>query len=84
MKKLFVLAALGTGLLFQAHSASAQQANSYPWCAEQFEAGLDCSFDSFAQCTEYLLGLGGYCTPNPSYAGGRNFGSTRQPRRRNG
>jgi hypothetical protein len=48
------------------------QPATYPWCA-RYETKLggneDCTFSSFRQCMDLVLGgMGGWCQANPSYA----------------
>jgi hypothetical protein len=58
-----VLAALA----FSATPAAA--APVYPWCSRNAATAGDCSFQTFQQCLDYLNGVGGGCTDNPSYTG---------------
>jgi uncharacterized protein DUF3551 len=47
----------------------AAAAPTYPWCSRNATTAGDCSFDTFAQCEEYLSGIGGGCVQNPGYTG---------------
>jgi len=41
-------------------------AASRSWCASYPKRGVEnCSYTSFNQCYETVLGLGGFCRPNP-------------------
>ena len=60
-------AALLAGLAVQLTPAVA--APTYPWCSRNAATGGDCSFSTFQQCLDYLNGVGGGCTDNPSYTG---------------
>ena len=41
-------------------------AGSRSWCASYPKRGVEnCSYTSFNQCYETVLGLGGFCRPNP-------------------
>jgi len=41
-------------------------AASRSWCASYPKRGVDnCSYSSFNQCYQTVLGLGGFCRPNP-------------------
>jgi hypothetical protein len=48
---------------------AAAAAPVYPWCSRNAATGGDCSFETFQQCLDYLNGVGGGCTDNPSYTG---------------
>jgi hypothetical protein len=49
------------------------QADPYRWCADYAFSGLggakNCYFLTIEQCRAAVLGVGGYCTPNPFYTG---------------
>jgi hypothetical protein len=37
-----------------------------PWCAlNSTSSNLECRFDTWAQCSAFVSGVGGYCMPNP-------------------
>ena len=37
-----------------------------PWCAWTYPlSNLECRFDTSAQCSAYVSGVGGYCIHNP-------------------
>ncbi|MBV8322280.1 MAG: DUF3551 domain-containing protein [Hyphomicrobiales bacterium] len=48
------------------------------WCANYGtgHSGIDCSFNSFEQCNATLLGLSGFCAPNPFPGTGYGRGGT--------
>ena len=49
-------------------SAQGSQAagSSRSWCASYPKRGVEnCSYTSFNQCYQTVLGLGGFCRPNP-------------------
>jgi hypothetical protein len=51
-------------------AASAQSANSYPWCAIYYKEGGGtprCYFDTREQCTASISGIGGLCVQNLQY-----------------
>lgn len=45
----------------------------YPWCAEyngdDGSDGVNCGFDTLAQCRATISGIGGNCYENPAYPG---------------
>ena len=54
------------------------------WCATYPDQGLNdnCSYSSFNQCYQTVLGLGGFCRPNPfpgtAYGTGYTWGGDRR------
>ena len=52
-----------------AGSSTESHAQNYPWClaANAYEGGVNCGFDTEAQCRESLAGMGGFCEKNPDY-----------------
>ena len=49
--------------------ADTARAVDYPWCAD---LGMDlgatnCGFVTLEQCRAAISGIGGFCSPNPSY-----------------
>jgi len=63
-------------------AASAQPANSYPWCAIYYKEGGGtprCYFDTREQCMESISGKGGLCVQNLQYSP-RVKPSARKPR----
>jgi hypothetical protein len=60
-------AAMLASLALQVTPAAA--APTYPWCSRNAATAGDCSFETFQQCLDYLNGVGGGCTDNPSYTG---------------
>ena len=67
--RLISLAAATALAGFAASVTSAAAAPSYPWCSRNAATAGDCSFQTFQQCLDYLNGVGGGCTDNPSYTG---------------
>jgi hypothetical protein len=52
--------------------AAPTQAQIYPWCAVYsggMGGGTNCGFSTLAQCRVTVSGIGGFCDPNPFYAG---------------
>jgi len=50
------------------HSAMAQSAYSYPWCATYGRApSTSCYFASWEQCMATISGIGGICYTNPYF-----------------
>lgn len=68
--------------VFDVPSAEAQVSTSRnPWCIRDGEQGRgtwDCSYHNRAQCEASALGVGGWCTNNPNYRGGRQSKSPRR------
>jgi Protein of unknown function (DUF3551) len=64
-------------IAFAALSLSGTGARAGSWCAFYGTdiTGTNCSFNSLEQCRGTLVGLGGFCRPNP-YPG-TNFGRGR-------
>jgi Protein of unknown function (DUF3551) len=63
-------------------AASAQSANSYPWCAIYYKDGGGtprCYFASREQCMASISGVGGSCVQNLQYSP-RVQPSARRPR----
>jgi uncharacterized protein DUF3551 len=63
-------------------AASAQSANSYPWCAIYYKDGGGtprCNFATREQCMASISGIGGLCVQNLQYSP-RTQPSTRRPR----
>jgi Protein of unknown function (DUF3551) len=61
---------LATSLVGLAGTATAAQAQNYPWCAVyggNEGAGENCGFSTFAQCMATLSGMGGFCNRNTQY-----------------
>jgi Protein of unknown function (DUF3551) len=54
---------------------------SRSWCASYLGKGINdnCGYSSYNQCYQTVLGLGGFCKPNPfpgtAYGTGYNWGS---------
>ena len=61
----FAAAALVAGLAVPLTPAMAAQ--TYQWCSRNAATAGDCSFQTFQQCLDYISGVGGGCTDNPSY-----------------
>jgi Protein of unknown function (DUF3551) len=52
-------------------AASAQSANSYPWCAIYYKEGGGtprCYFDARDQCMASISGIGGFCVQNLQFS----------------
>ncbi len=49
--------------------AAAQRRIVYPWCAFYNVMGgvTECFFHNLDQCRAAVSGVGGFCSPNPSY-----------------
>lgn len=71
-------------------AGSAFAAPVYPYCAVTRGADMsyeECSFASLQECQAEVVGLRGYCQPNPRYvaplgrAGSADEGRVEQPRR---
>ncbi len=63
-------------------AASAQSANSYPWCAIYYKDGGGtprCNFATREQCMASISGIGGLCVQNLRY-NPRAQPSARKPR----
>jgi len=59
-----VLVALTFAALVLTETAAG--AASGTWCATYSKRGIDnCTYTSFEQCRAQVLGLGGFCRPNP-------------------
>ena len=43
-----------------------------PWCARDAKGGTNCGFHTYAQCLANIAGIGGTCSPNPSYPAPRS------------
>jgi hypothetical protein len=39
------------------------------WCAYDVKGATNCGFHTYAQCQANISGIGGYCSPNPAFAG---------------
>jgi hypothetical protein len=62
---------IAAALLGENLAASAQSANSYPWCAIYYKDGGGtprCYFANREQCMETILGIGGLCVQNLQYS----------------
>jgi hypothetical protein len=84
MRKTFmtalVLAAATTAFAALPDATPAHAAIYYPWCARyagDFGGGSNCYFQTRAQCTDTISGVGGVCEPNPFYDA---YGSGQEPR----
>ena len=64
MPKIPLIAATLAALTSTGIDARAQWA---PWCAYDVRGGTNCGFDTLEQCRVNLSGIGGTCSPNPSY-----------------
>lgn len=61
---------LATSVIGFAGSATAVQAQNYPWCAVYGGiegGGENCGFTTFEQCMVTLSGMGGFCNRNTQY-----------------
>ena len=67
MKPLIILAALAAGSVATTSSVRAQEPMNYPWCAYYNNTGVNCGFQTFAQCEANISGIGGACQPNTQY-----------------
>ena len=68
-------------LLILACTSQPAAAYEYPWCAHYSGddgAGVNCGFMSLEQCRWTVSGAGGFCAPNPVYAGA----TTTRPKKR--
>lgn len=72
-------------VLLSGVDASAQGAASrYQYCAVSMGQGMqyeDCRFADLDSCREELLGLGGFCRPNPRYVPSEGRRSPKSRRR---
>jgi hypothetical protein len=62
--------AVAAVLLCGSDASAQNRASRYSYCAISMGQGMqyeDCHFDSLDACRQELLGLGGYCRPNPRY-----------------
>ena len=51
-------------------SATAAQAQNYPWCSQytgSMGGSMNCGFSTFAQCMANVSGIGGFCIRNDTY-----------------
>lgn len=63
--KFFLAAGIVLGL-----DANAAGADPHPWCAVSGGSGsTSCSFMTLEQCRATIVGIGGFCQPNPMFAG---------------
>jgi hypothetical protein len=46
-------------------SLTSTDADAGAWCASYRRGVSNCSYSSFEQCRATVLGLGGFCRPNP-------------------
>jgi hypothetical protein len=66
-----LLTLIAAALSGENRAASAQSANSYPWCAIIYKEGGGtprCYFDTREQCMETISGVGGLCVQNLQYS----------------
>jgi hypothetical protein len=56
-----------TAAALSAISIPAAQAQNYPWCAYYNNTGVNCGFQTFAQCQATISGIGGTCEPNTQF-----------------
>lgn len=72
-KSILTILILGGAVMLLPDTASAQAARYYAWCAHYsggFSGGAtNCYFRTRSQCMNTVSGVGGYCAPNPFYAG---------------
>jgi Protein of unknown function (DUF3551) len=74
---------IATASLGENRVASAQSANSYPWCAIYYKGGGGtprCDFATRDQCIASVSGIGGLCVQNLQYSP-RAQPSARRPKR---
>jgi hypothetical protein len=45
---------------------AAKAAEYRPWCSQNSQSTVSCSFDSWAQCSDAIRGLAGVCVQNPA------------------
>jgi Protein of unknown function (DUF3551) len=45
---------------------AAEAADYHPWCSQNSQSSVSCSFDSWAQCSDAIRGLAGICAQNPA------------------
>ena len=64
----YLIVAGGFALAFLA-SPTQSVAREYPWCAQYSWSNYNCGFTNFQQCLDTISGVGGFCKPNPRYAG---------------
>ena len=60
---------VAVGLLIATSMADTASAVDYPWCADLGKdlGATNCGFTTLEQCRATVSGIGGSCTPNPSY-----------------
>jgi hypothetical protein len=63
----FAFAVLAAAIAINLQPAAAQE-RAYHWCAEMYDGGTECAFQTRQQCQEDVSGLGGYCYENPAYS----------------
>jgi len=70
-------------------SSTSTYADAGAWCATYRRGVSNCGYSSFEQCWATVLGLGGFCRPNPfpgtaygTGAGGWNTPDSPRPYRR--
>jgi len=72
-KSILTFLILGGAFALLPETASAQAARYYAWCAHYSGGfsggGTNCYFRTRSQCLNTVSGVGGYCAPNPIYAG---------------
>ncbi|MBI1201412.1 MAG: DUF3551 domain-containing protein [Rhodopseudomonas sp.] len=77
-----LLACAATAGLWLTTAAPAQAEEPYRWCAEysgsEGSDGVNCGFDTLAQCRATISGIGGNCYENPAYPAPRP-----KPKKRN-
>jgi len=51
-------------------SATAADAQNYPWCSQytgSMGGSMNCGFSTYAQCMANVSGIGGFCIRNDTY-----------------
>lgn len=69
MRATLIMAAIAAAA---ALAPTANQAQTYPWCAQYGRlggGGRNCGFVSYAQCMATVHGIGGFCERNSFYTG---------------
>ncbi len=77
---------LATSVIGLGATATAAQAQNYPWCAVyggRGGGGENCGFTTFEQCMATLWGMGGFCNRNTQYVPPPGPHAPYPPRRRN-
>ena len=82
------LAVVAAATVFDIPAAEAQVSSGRnPWCIRDGVLGSgswDCSYHNRSQCEASALGVGGFCTTNPNYRGGRQSTNPRRGNSRDG